>query len=100
MIPSNAWLVFPIRTMMNDGDLDHVYAPLVVPAVNIETIPIRLKIVSLWSGTMKVGNILGLNSRIYSYYGAQDLPPKTYQMREVQIAGGNKSFNSIPFILD
>lgn len=87
-IPSNAWCSIDYD---NDGDLDLVLAPLVGPAVIYRNNTNSSKNSIAFELKDEVGNYYGVNSRIYIYYGAKD---SKHQMREVQIAGGNKSFNS------
>jgi uncharacterized membrane protein YraQ (UPF0718 family) len=87
-IPSNAWCSIDYD---NDGDLDIVLAPFVGPAVIYRNNTNSSKNSIAFALNDEVGNYYGLNSRVYIYYGSES---SKHQMREVQIAGGNKSFNS------
>lgn len=87
-IPSNAWCSIDYD---NDGDLDIILAPFVGPAHIYRNNTNSSRNSIAFELNDKLGNYFGINSRIYIYYGPEN---SKYQMREVQIAGGNKSFNS------
>lgn len=87
-IPSNAWCSIDYD---NDGDLDILLAPFIGPAVIYRNNTNSSKNSIAFELNDDLGNYYGLNSRVYIYYGSES---SKHQMREVQIAGGSKSFNS------
>lgn len=86
--PSNAWCSIDYD---NDGDLDIILAPFIGPAVIYRNNTNFSKNSIAFELNDNSGNYFGINSRVYIYYGSEN---SKHQMREVQIAGGNKSFNS------